>query len=215
MTRKVLLLGLVILVGVAAVGQEFPKVEVAAMYSYARFSPSPHYTPNLNLNGGGGAVTFNINSYLGIKAELDGFAGSQATFTIPAGNPIAPTGAVVKGDANLFTYLFGPQIKYRAHKFQPYLHFLFGGAHTTAYANAETHCSGICQPIAPTSGSGHPSDNAFAMALGGGIDIPFNRRFALRVGQFDYLMTRFSNRWDTDNQHNFRYSAGIVFHFGQ
>ncbi len=215
MTRKALLLGVAFLVGLSAGAQEFPKAEVAAMYSYSRFSPSPHYTPNLNLNGGGGAITVNVNSCFGIKAEFTGYAGSQATFRIPAGNPIAPTGAIVKGDANLFTYLFGPQIKVRAHKYQPYVHFLFGGAHSTVYANAETACANICNPIAPTTGTGHPSQNAFAMAIGGGLDIPLNRRIALRVGQFDFLMTRFANRWDTDNQHNFRYSAGFVFNFGQ
>jgi hypothetical protein len=214
MIRRSVLLGIVILVGLAAVAQEFPRAEVGVMYSYTRFSPSARYAPNLNLNGGGGSVTFNLTSYLGIKAELMGSGASKATFTIPKGDPIAPGGANVKVSGNLFSYLFGPQIRIPAGKARPYFHALFGGAHTSVFANAESACSGVCQPIAPAAGSAKPSQNAFGMAFGGGLDIPVGHVVGIRVAQVDYLMTRFSNRFATNNQNNFRYSAGIVFNFG-
>jgi opacity protein-like surface antigen len=214
MQRKALLLAAVVMVGLAAFAQEFPRAEVGVMYSYSRFTPSTHYAPNLNLNGGGGEVAFNVNSWLGIKAELMGSGASKATFTIPSGDPIAPRGANVQVSGNLFTYLFGPRIRVPLGRFHPYLHALFGGAHSSVFANAESACSGICQPIAPTTASSKPSQNAFGMALGGGLDIPVGHVVGIRVAQVDYLMTRFTNRFATNNQNNFRYSAGVVFNFG-
>lgn len=87
------------------------------------------------------------------------------------------------------TFLVGPTIASRSsEKFTPFAHALFGGAHF--------------------SQSGFPGDTAFAMALGGGVDMGV-RNFAIRLGQFDYLMTRFGGT----SQNNFRYSAGVVFRF--
>ena len=207
MFRKALL-GLIILLGVAAVAQEFPRAEVAGMYSYVRFAPAAKYTNGLNMNGGGGSLTINFIDALGIKAELDGFAQSKTTFTIPAGAAIAPVGGTVTANGNLFTYLFGPQVKFRAEKLHPYVHALFGGAHSSLWGNFTKACT-IC-----TTTTGAPSGNAFAMALGGGLDIPVSELISIRVGQLDYLLTRFSNRLATNNQNNFRYSAGVVFSFG-
>lgn len=209
--KKALLLVTVFLLGLAAVAQEFPRAEVSAMYSYMRFAPAAKYTSGMNLNGGGGSVTINLNQYFGLKAELEGFGASKATFTIPVGNALAPEGAVFQASGNMFTYLFGPQIKVRTPKVHPYFHALFGGVHSTVYANAYTSS---CPAGETCSASGKPSQNAFGMAIGGGLDIPVSKLIGIRVGQFDYLLTRFSNPIATNNQNNFRYSAGIVFNFG-
>lgn len=207
--KKGLFLATIVLLGLAAFAQEFPRAEVAAMYSYSRFNPASKYTPGINMNGGGGAVTINFNQYFGLKAELDGFGASKATFVIPAGSTVvAPNGASVTASGNLFTYLFGPQIKVRAEKVEPYFHALFGGAHSTLYGNAY-------DLLTPTNtAAGKPSQNAFAMAIGGGIDIPVSHLIGIRIGQFDYMLTRFNNSLVTYNQNNFRYSAGILFNFG-
>ncbi len=90
------------------------------------------------------------------------------------------------------TFLVGPTIaSHSSDKFTPFVHALFGGAHASG--------SGF---------GGSSSDTAFAMALGGGVDMGV-RNFAIRLGQFDYLLTRFGGT----SQNNFRYSAGIVFQF--
>jgi len=65
---------------------------------------------------------------------------------------------------NLFSYMFGPQIKYRAGKFEPFAEVLLGGAHSNFYANACNKDTGLC-------GSKSPSNNAFSMAIGGGVNI--------------------------------------------
>ena len=201
---KVLLCVLILSFGVAAWAQEQPKVELAIDYSFVRFNPDT-FAQAHNLNGGGGSVTFNVNRWLGFKAEVFGYGASTSHFLIPAGNPILPAGGNFAVSGNMLTYLFGPQLKYRAKKFQPYAHALFGGAYSNTYANLFQQ-AGVAGAAA--------DKNAFAMAFGGGIDIPVTKTIAIRPVQIDYLMTRFGNVLDTNNQHNFRYAAGITFYLG-
>lgn len=92
------------------------------------------------------------------------------------------------------TYLFGPQVHLPG-PVSPFAHVLIGGAH---------------ESIAAGSGSAIPaSGNAFAVAVGAGIDIHAARFMSVRVFQIDYLVTRFGSA--TQNQP--RVSAGIVLHF--
>jgi hypothetical protein len=53
------------------------------------------------------------------------------------------------------------------------------------------------------------------MTLGGGLDAKVSDHFAIRVGQFDYVLTKFDVDQDgsKDTQHNFRFSTGFVFRF--
>jgi opacity protein-like surface antigen len=79
--------------------------------------------------------------------------------------------------------------------FTPYAHALFGADHTWQFlfaGLAETH-------------------TAFAMALGGGVDIPLSSHFVVRAAQADYL---YSNHGDF-GQNNLRVSTGVVFRFGE
>lgn len=91
-------------------------------------------------------------------------------------------------NAKLHSFTFGPTLRAPMGKATPYFHALFGGAHA--------------------SGAGM-SENAFAYAFGGGLDVNVGKRAALRIGQFDYFGTHFQS----ENQKNFRYSAGVVFKF--
>jgi hypothetical protein len=212
MKLQTIVAGIILLSGMAAWAQEFPRVEVGGNYSYVHYAPSAPYSQSHSLNGGGGELNFNINEFLGIKMDLQGYSSSTTAFNI-APNPTFPAGATGTVQGNLFTYLFGPQIKVRAHHIQPYGHLLFGGAHTNVYGNA-FHT--ICQPIVGgCSISKAPTAEAFAMDFGGGVDIPVGKHFAIRPAQVDYLLTRYSNPFTkTNNQNNFRYSAGLVFSFG-
>lgn len=210
--NKALMVGAILLVGMAAFGQEFPRAEVGFNYSYARFAPSASYSKGHSLNGGGGSVVFNWNEYLGIRADLQGYGSNLTGFNI-APNPTFPSGLHGNVQGNLFTYLFGPQLKVRAHKLQPFGSLLFGGAHTNVYGNAFTT---LCQPIAGTCGIAKaPTAQAFAMSFGGGVDIPINHRVSFRPAEISYLLTRFSNPLTkTNNQNNFRYLVGINFNLG-
>jgi hypothetical protein len=209
---RVLTFGAILLLSLAAWAQEFPRAELAVEYSYARFSPSTPYSKGHSLNGGGGSATVNINDYLGIKIDLQGFGSNLSSFNIPA-NPIFPIGLNGRVEGNLFTYLFGPQIKVRAHHFQPFGNALFGGAHTNVYGDAFKI---LCQPIVGGCDlSKAPTADAFAMQFGGGLDIPINKIISFRPAEIDYLITRFDNPLSgTTNQHNFRYSVGLSFNLG-
>ncbi len=209
--RRVLICVAILLFGMTAWAQEFPRVELGADYSFARFNPNAAYTQGHSLNGGGGSVTLNINEYLGIQMDLQGYQATTNGFTIPSGLSF-PGGASGKVSGDLFTYLFGPQIKVRAHGFHPFGHLLFGAAHSNVYADAFKQ---ICQPIAGTcSFKTSPAEDAFAMAFGGGVDIPIGHVVSFRPAEIDYLLTRFTNQFANSNQNNFRYSAGLVFSFG-
>jgi hypothetical protein len=209
--KAIQLAGVVILLGLSAWAQEFPRFDVGADYSFARFHPNAAYTQGHSLNGGGGDFVVNINEYLGIKADFQGYGSNTNTFVIPQ-NVSFPGGASGKISGNLFTYMFGPQIKVRMHGFHPFAHVLLGGAHSNVYANAFKQ---ICQPIAgDCSFSKAPAENGFALAFGGGVDIPLGKTFSFRPAEVDYLLTHFTNQFANSNQNNFRYSAGIVVSFG-
>jgi Outer membrane protein beta-barrel domain len=204
-----LVFGTIFLVGLTAWGQEFPRMEAGANYSYLRFAPSGPYTKGHSLNGGGGSLVYNWNEYLGLKLDLQGYTSNTTDYNIPA-NSTFPTGLTGTVQGNMFTYLFGPQMKVRAHKIQPFGHLLFGGAHTNVYGNA---FKTLCQPMTGICGiTKAPTAEAFAMDFGGGVDIPINKIISFRPAQIDYLLTRYSNPFTkTNNQNNFRYSVGILF----
>jgi len=208
MIRRILLVTVVMLLGLSAVAQEFPKAEVGLTYSYIRYTPAPTYTPSMNGNGGGGSVTFNVSRFFGIEGEFVGAGLSKAHWTVPVGNQYAPNGASITSSGNLFTYLFGPRIRIPAQKVTPYFDFLFGGVHTSAFNQAIAAC-----PSCTTKAN--PSGNAFGMSIGGGMDVPVTHTIAIRVAQIDYLYTRFNNGLTGEHgQNNFRYQAGVVFRFG-
>ena len=124
----VLVIGL--LCGGFAYAQDDHKVEVTGDYSYFRANPGlPKYFNSQNLNGGGGDVTFFLKPMFGFKADLQGY-GSYTQCTKP--------GAVITGCAqgNLFTYMFGPELKARRGKVELMGEVLLGGAHSNFYGNA-------------------------------------------------------------------------------
>src|SRR5271169_2689350 len=107
--RIALLASVVMLLGLVAFAQDAPKIEISVDYSYARFNPAHKYIPNTySLNGGGGAIDFNITKYIGLVGEFEGYSSNTQQFNFQG-----VTGNV---QANLFTYMFGPQIGLRSGK---------------------------------------------------------------------------------------------------
>ncbi len=217
MKQLLMLLTLVLAFGLFAYGQEVPKAELFVGYEYIRFSPSLSGNPSVNFNGGGGAVNFNINKVLGIKAEFTGATSGGANQTY--------AGYTLSRSANMFTYLFGPQLSYRSQsRVVPFAHLLFGGSHSNLYANLAIP---VVNPQAgqSTNAVASPTKEAFTLAVGGGIDVKIAKSVALRLGQFDYFMTRFSEAISAspgggvttqiNNQSSFRYMGGIVFRLGR
>jgi opacity protein-like surface antigen len=192
---------IVLLFGALAYAQDH-KAEITGDYSYFRANPGlPSYFNSQNLNGGGAQVAVYFSNWLALAGDFQGY-GSYTQCTKPG----APVTGCASG--NLFTYTFGPQVKYRAGKFEPFAEVLAGGAHSNFYGNACSNVSGIC-------GSKSPSNNAFALVIGGGVDINLSSKFAIRLVDADYELTRFGNNFTGGNnsQSNFRFQTGVQFRF--
>jgi hypothetical protein len=86
------------------------------------------------------------------------------------------------------TFSGGPVISTHRGRLAPYGHALFGGAHASAF--------GL-------------SDNGFVMMFGGGLDMG-SGKFAFRMAQVDWLMTRFNGFTD---KNNVRISTGLLYRF--
>jgi opacity protein-like surface antigen len=93
----------------------------------------------------------------------------------------------------LYNFLFGPTFSYnKLERVKPFAHTLFGVSHASA---------GFL-------GFGG-SDNAFAMALGGGVDAGVHKNVAVRLVQADYFLTRFGSQ----SQNSARISTGLMLRF--
>ena len=208
---KVGLFGIFLLLGARALAQGYPAMELGINYTYARYSPSAAYIKNsYSLNGGGGSFVYNFSKYIGAKMDLQGYGSNTSSFIIPSGiGPCPANGPTCTGNvqANLFTYMFGPQVGIREGKFRPFGHLLMGGAHSNLGANLYKD---IGTNIA------RPAGDAFALAFGGGIDVKLNHSgtVAFRPAEVDYLWTHFNLYHGQSGQSNFQYKAGIVFNFG-
>jgi opacity protein-like surface antigen len=101
-----------------------------------------------------------------------------------------------------FSYMFGPRLNWRMSRVTPYVQFLFGGAYEWGVGST----TGIST-----------TQNGFAMAAGGGVDINITRHLAVKPLQVEYFMTQLPQLASNLNsvQNNVRYSAGLVFRFGE
>jgi Outer membrane protein beta-barrel domain len=102
-------------------------------------------------------------------------------------------------DSTMYTYLFGPRFTFRkVRRVTPFAQVLLGGGCLNA-----------------SSGGINAGENGFSMAIGGGVDCPFQRRFSIRLIQAEYLLTRFDRVTGVSaTQNDVRVSAGLVFRFG-
>jgi outer membrane protein OmpA-like peptidoglycan-associated protein/opacity protein-like surface antigen len=168
-----------------------PVVDIFAGYSFIRFSPRTSVDEDFNLHGGTAALAFNINRWFSLVADFGGYKITD----LPPG---------VSGTA--YTYLFGPQFSHRGDRVTPFIHALFGAARLSDIEVGTT-------PSTSAFFNRSFSANSFAMALGGGLDVNLTKHFGIRLFQAEYLLTRFTDGFD-NNQNNLRASAGLVFHLG-
>jgi hypothetical protein len=94
-----------------------------------------------------------------------------------------------RNSSSVYTYTVGPVLTARLPVVQPFVHALFGGA---------------------TASTAGVSENAFAMLVGGGLDLGFRKGLGFRLVQADWLMTKFG---DQTQDKQVRVSAGIVLKF--
>jgi len=106
----------------------------------------------------------------------------------------ALTGRTFHARVSRYTLLFGPRYNWRnSSPFIPYAHALFGVARYQAkFRNNDFTCPDT-------------SDTAFAMALGGGLDIRAGNHVDIRAAQVDYLPVFFSHK----REDGLRFTAGV------
>lgn len=162
-----------------------PKYEVGINYSWLHVN-SANYDYQRTGNGGSGYFEYNLNSIVGLVADFGGYANTR-------------TGI----DDKALTYLFGPRFNWRHSRLSPYAQFLFGGGYAWSGPNSRTQ-------------------NAFATAAGGGLDYNLTKHIAIKPIQVEYVMTQFdsaslggSTKGFGSHQNDVRYSAGVVFRFGE
>ena len=135
--------------------------------------------------GWDGSVAFNANRWLGFVAD---FGGQYTSIDTPDSSERIKT----------HSFLFGPRLSSRRNRHvTPFAHALFGAAHNDARARE----LGLDL---------HFTDNSFAVALGGGLDVRVGRRVAVRAFQLDYLRTGFFD----ETQHKGRIAFGLVLRLG-
>jgi opacity protein-like surface antigen len=99
----------------------------------------------------------------------------------------------------LVTYMFGPRFNWRHSRLTPYVQFLFGGAYVWNDLNTVS-----------------TTQNAFALASGGGLDYHLTKHISIKPIQVEYVMTQIDSTKGFDShQNDVRYSAGAVFRLGQ
>ncbi len=101
----------------------------------------------------------------------------------------------------LVSYLFGPRYSYRRHRrFAPFGQVLIGGVH------------GFDAYFPNPNGSAVTPD-AFALAVGGGLNIGVSHRLAIRPVQADYFRTQLPND-EANHENSLRLGAGVVILIG-
>jgi len=187
MTACKCLLGVLLISGTILSAEEVqvPKYEVGLNYSWLHVNAA-NYDFQRTGNGGSGYFAYNLNKTLGLVADFGGYANTRK-------------------DNRLMTYMFGPRFNWRHEKWNPYVQFLFGGGYGWAGESANNR-----------------TQNKFTTAAGGGLDYNLTRHISLKPIQVEYVATQFDSEQIGGNlktfgshQNNIRYSAGVVFKFGE
>ena len=166
-----------------------------------------------NMRAGGGyanstgfetSVTRNFSKYVGLKGDFSAHFRNRNDR-----NPVAfcnPTCSTVTQDTQLKTrvydFLAGPEFKARnSTRLTPFAYALGGVAHTSAAFTTPGPTFNLLLK---------KSNNGFAMALGGGLDLRVTDKFSIR-GSMDYNPVFIQD--STGNHRNFaRISLGVLIH---
>jgi len=213
------LLFVVVTLAMASVAQDTQRVETFGGYSLSH--DSSFVWGSTNFSGWDTSTTVFLNRWLGFTSDFSGHYGSgNFPFLIEAG--YGPIGKY-KLNVNSYTYLFGPHITYHHSRYAPFVQTLFGIQNPHQNVKVlETCPDGGCpgEPVGKTTSTSYAK---FAMSVGGGLDIAVGHGISIRPVQAEYLLLREPTYALVNgviapvgfNNHTFRYSTGVTFHFGR
>ncbi|MGH9834754.1 MAG: outer membrane beta-barrel protein [Blastocatellia bacterium] len=212
--KAIFTLCLLFSISTIAAAQEHPKSEFYVGYSLLRTDsdsldllinnqPGSVRRHGSTLNGFNVSGGYSPTPWLGFIADVGGNYG-----TVDFSASVPGVNATFGVRSNFHTLLFGPQIFVR-------------GKSATFFARGLAGAAFINQSLNFANQRGEMSETVFAAAAGAGADIIFTDRIAWRIGQVDYILTRFGDRKllvngqqlgsGSDTQHHFRFSTGFVF----
>lgn len=160
------------------------KLEVFGGYMLTRVT-SDTAEGHWNWSGWNAAATYFFRPTIGFTTDAGGMYRGGTIVVTPA-------------QSRSYTFLFGPTWKLRSAKVNPFTHALIGFERDSVAA-------------ASGSGVGSAPTYRFAMAFGGGLDVPLSRAISLRAFQLDYALW---HKKYLGNNNNVRFASGILFRFG-
>ncbi len=214
MQKMFALMGLFGVCGGMAFAQDHPTLETFLGYTYMRANSATN-VPAFSANGGSAQVVYDFNKWFGAVMDI----GATHNGNI-SGHHL---------DGTFVNYLWGPRLSVRFHRITPYFNILFGGMRASESIEVPVispptptnpiYLPGVTDPVPPNSPvslRAVHSQTAFAMTVGGGLDIRMSKHLSFRPIGLDYMLTRLQNIQDLEdrNQHNLRYTAGFNFTFG-
>jgi opacity protein-like surface antigen len=191
---------------------EYPKVEIFAGLSglgesdkrNIRFGTIGIGAGYASPNGLETSVVRNFTRHIGLKGDFSAHFKNDTSRGLLTG--CTPACSSVTQDVEIktrvYNFLAGPEFKARnSTRLTPFAHVLAGVAHTSA---------SFTTPGPTFNVFAKKSNNGFAMALGGGLDIRATNRVSFR-GQMDYnpVFIQDSGRGTRDFV---RLSLGVLFH---
>ena len=192
---------------------EYPKVEVFVGYSALgeagsrgiSFGPNSSVGANYSAEPGfETSIIRNFNKHFGIKGDFSAHFNNESgsgPFTV-----CTPVCTTVTRDfqfkTRVYNFLAGPEFKARNRtRITPFAHVLAGFAHTSATFTTSGPTFNLLFKN---------TDNSFAMALGGGLDIRASKRVGFRA-LMDYNPVFVHD--STGGRRDFvRLSLGVLFH---
>jgi opacity protein-like surface antigen len=150
------------------------------------------------------SVIRNFTRHIGLKGDFSAhFKNNNGPGLLTGCTPACTTVTQdVQIKTRVYNFLAGPELKARnSTRFTPFAHLLAGFAHTSANFTTTGPTFNVLAKR---------SDNGFAMAMGGGLDIRASKRVSFRA-QMDYnpIFINSDNRGSRDLA---RISLGILFH---
>ena len=188
MRKLVSAAGLLLLLPWALMAQQTPQAELYTGFSYMRLEKTDQL-------GGIASLDANINKNLGIVADFSGYTGSQSQNA---------SGFQTNTNDKIYSILAGPRVSDPRGRWNPFAEALFGWARINSNMSTATTSQGVFL-------SSTTANNAFSMALGGGIDFKLSNAVAIRLIQADYTLLR----PHTGKEQGARIGAGLVFRLGR
>ena len=159
------------------------RLEVTLAYSTLRSDTIPGGSGTIWMQGGKAEFRAAFSNNFGLVGEIAGYHASDINSA--------------HEDISLVSYLVGPRLSWRVHRFTPFAQGLIGGVHGF-------------DAIFPSLSHSTNAPDAFAMAAGGGVNIDLSRHFRFAAFQADYFLTALPNN-STNRQNSLRLGSGIVF----